>query len=119
MAAIIRRRVPGASVSLTEQVARGVARLRDLDLAKPPGRGRGDQLGRGPAHARRRQPGRDAAAERTAGAVLKYAEDYRTVREAGFAVVVTAGALAGGRSGIAGDVREVTWPGRRGRAGSG
>jgi hypothetical protein len=28
------------------------------------------------------------AAERTAGAVLKYAEDYRTVREAGFGIVV-------------------------------
>ena len=37
VAAIIRRRVPGASTSWPAQVARGVARLRDLDLAKPPG----------------------------------------------------------------------------------
>src|ERR1022692_3476390 len=37
VAAIIRRRVPGADVALTEQVARGVSRLRELDLTKPPG----------------------------------------------------------------------------------
>src|ERR1700728_820969 len=37
VAAIIRRRVPGADAALTGQVARGVAALRELDLAKPPG----------------------------------------------------------------------------------
>ena len=37
VAAIIRRRVPGAAEPLAGQVARGVARLRGLDLAKPPG----------------------------------------------------------------------------------
>src|ERR1700734_942016 len=37
VAAIIRRRVPGASVRLAGQVAYGVAALRGLDLAKPPG----------------------------------------------------------------------------------
>ncbi|MBO0774172.1 MAG: MoxR family ATPase, partial [Actinobacteria bacterium] len=37
VAAIIRRRVPAASDVLAGQVARNVARLRDLDLAKPPG----------------------------------------------------------------------------------
>ncbi len=37
VAAIIRRRVPAAAEPLAGQVARGVARLRDLDLAKPPG----------------------------------------------------------------------------------
>src|SRR5450631_260661 len=36
VAAIIRRRVPAAAGSLAGQVARGIARLRDLDLAKPP-----------------------------------------------------------------------------------
>src|ERR1700745_1253898 len=37
VAAIIRRRVPAAGETLAGQVARGVARLRDFDLAKPPG----------------------------------------------------------------------------------
>jgi MoxR-like ATPase len=90
VAAIIRRRVPGASDSLTAQVAWGVERLRELDLAKPPGvaeaiswAGALHMLG---------AAGLDAgAAERTAGAVLKYAEDYRTVREAGFGIVVDGG----------------------------
>src|SRR6185312_16387284 len=71
VAAIIRRRVPGAAVSLTREVAWGVARLRELDLAKPPGvaeaiswAGALNMLG---------ATGLDAAAaERTAGAVLKY-----------------------------------------------
>src|SRR6266571_1044065 len=35
--AIIRRRVPDASLTLAQQVAAGVARLRGLELAKPPG----------------------------------------------------------------------------------
>ena len=90
VAAIIRRRVPGASDSMTAQVAWGVERLRKLDLAKPPGvaeaiswAGALHMLG---------AAGLDAgAAERTAGAVLKYAEDYRTVREAGFGIVVHGG----------------------------
>src|SRR5260221_1217120 len=37
VAAIIRRRVPAAADSLADQVAAGVAPLRHLDLAKPPG----------------------------------------------------------------------------------
>jgi MoxR-like ATPase len=91
VAAIIRRRVPGASVSLTEEVAWGVARLRDLDLAKPPGVAEAISWA-GALHMLGAPSLDAAAAERTAGAVLKYAEDYRTVREAGFAVVVPGGA---------------------------
>ncbi|MGO9081480.1 MAG: AAA family ATPase [Streptosporangiaceae bacterium] len=90
VAAIIRRRVPGAAVPLAEQVARAVARLRELDLAKQPGVAEAISwasalavLGAGELDA--------AAAERTAGAVLKYAEDLRTVREAGFAALVSEG----------------------------
>jgi MoxR-like ATPase len=97
VAAIIRRRVPAAAVPLTEQVARGVARLRELDLAKPPGvaeaiswAGALQVLGADELDA--------AAAQRTAGAVLKYAEDLRMVREAGFAGV-TAAATAEGPAG--------------------
>ena len=37
VATIIRRRVPATSEILAGQVARGVARLREFDLAKPPG----------------------------------------------------------------------------------
>ena len=87
VAEIIRRRVPGADGSLARQVARSVARLRDLDLAKPPGvaeaiswTGALQVLG---VHELDK-----AAAEQTAGAVLKYAEDVRAVRESGFAGVL-------------------------------
>jgi MoxR-like ATPase len=87
VAEIIRRRVPGADASLASQVAGGVARLRELDLAKPPGVAEAiswagallvlgvEELDAG-------------AAEQTAGAVLKYAEDLRAVRDAGFAGVL-------------------------------
>ncbi len=84
VAAIIRRRVPAASEPLADQVAAGVGRLRGMDLAKPPGVAEAiswasalQVLGAG-----RLDP---AAAERTAGAVLKYADDLRLVRQAGFA----------------------------------
>jgi MoxR-like ATPase len=87
VAEIIRRRVPAAAGSLARQVADGVARLRDLDLAKPPGVAEAiswaqalQVLGAGKLDL--------AAAERTAGAVLKYAEDLRAVRDAGFAGVL-------------------------------
>jgi MoxR-like ATPase len=86
VAAIIRRRVPAASEVLATQVARGVARLRDLDLAKPPGvaeaiswAGALDVLGAASLDG--------ASASRTAGAVLKYSEDLRAVRATGFAAL--------------------------------
>ncbi len=89
VAAIIRRRVPSAGEVLAVQVARGVARLRELDLAKPPGVAEAiswaealQVLGTG---------GLDpATAERTAGAVLKYSEDLQAVRAAGFGVLADA-----------------------------
>ena len=87
VAAIIRRRVPGASAPLAEQVARSVSRLRQLDLAKPPGIAEAiswatalNVLGAADLD--------EPAAERTAGAVLKYAEDIQAVRRAGFAALV-------------------------------
>jgi MoxR-like ATPase len=87
VAAIIRRRVPEASVTLVDQVAAGVARLREYALAKPPGIAEAISwatalrvLGATELDA--------AAAERTAGAVLKYAEDLASVRRAGFAAVI-------------------------------
>jgi MoxR-like ATPase len=86
VAAIIRRRVPATTETLAGQVALGVARLRDLDLAKPPGvaeaiswAGALNVLG---------APSLDgASANATAGAVLKYSEDLRAVRATGFAAL--------------------------------
>jgi MoxR-like ATPase len=101
VAAIIRRRVPAATASLTGQVALGVARLRELDLAKPPGVAEAISWA-GALHVLGAGSLDEAAAERTAGAVLKYAEDLRAVRAGGFAAVVTpdgagdAGLAAGG-----------------------
>ncbi len=89
VAAIIRRRVPAAGEKLAAEVAHGVARLRELDLAKPPGVAEAiswaealQVLGADSLD--------DRSAEQTAGAVLKYSEDLQTARAAGFA------ALAGG-----------------------
>ena len=88
VAAIIRRRVPAASEALAGQVALGVARLRDLDLAKPPGvaeaiswAGALNVLGAATLDSE--------SASRTAGAVLKYSEDLRAVRSSGFAALAT------------------------------
>jgi MoxR-like ATPase len=93
VAAIVRRRVPEAGGYLAGQVAESVARLRTLDLTKPPGVAEAIAwavalrvLGAGELTA--------DAARRTLGAVLKYPEDEQTVREAGLA-----GLLAGGRTG--------------------
>jgi MoxR-like ATPase len=87
VAAIIRRRVPVAASPLPAQVAAAVARLRDLDLAKPPGVAEAvswtaalQMLGAGKLD--------EQAAEQTAGAVLKYAEDLQAVREHGFGALV-------------------------------
>jgi MoxR-like ATPase len=86
VAAIIRRRVPATGDALAGQVARGVSRLRDLDLAKPPGvaeaiswAGALNVLGAASLD--------NASASRTAGAVLKYSEDLRAVRDTGFAAL--------------------------------
>src|SRR6204780_3979987 len=88
VAAIIRRRVPAASVRLAGQVARGGDKLRAMDLAKPPGVAEAiswatalDVLGARELDAR--------SAQRTVGAVLKYAEDLRTARGAAFAALVS------------------------------
>src|SRR6202042_688397 len=72
VAAIIRRRVPQTSERLAAQVAAGVARLRGLDLAKPPGVAEAISWARalqvlGAAELD------TAGARQTMGAVLKYA----------------------------------------------
>jgi MoxR-like ATPase len=87
VAAIIRRRVPEAGEQLAEQVAQGVARLRGLDLAKPPGVAEAISW----AEALRMLGAESldtATAEQTAGAVLKYSEDLQAVRATGFRTLV-------------------------------
>jgi MoxR-like ATPase len=89
VASIIRRRVPATSEILAGQVARGVAQLRGLDLAKQPGvaeaiswAGALNVLGAASLDG--------AAASQTAGAVLKYSEDLQAVRATGFAALAPA-----------------------------
>ena len=84
---IVRRRVRGASQALTVQVAGAVARIRESDVQKPPGIAEAidwvaalqllgvEELDVG-------------AAERTLGAVLKYADDQELIREAGLKEVI-------------------------------
>jgi MoxR-like ATPase len=88
VAAIIRRRVPAATAGLAGQVADSVARLRQLELTKPPGVAEAiswttalQLLGSGQLT--------ELSAEQSVGAVLKYAEDIQAVRDAGFASVLT------------------------------
>jgi MoxR-like ATPase len=88
VAEIIRRRVPAAAAPLAGQVANGVARLRDLDLAKPPGVAEAISW-TAALHMLGAEKLDEDAAERTAGAVLKYAEDLQTLRERGFGALVT------------------------------
>jgi MoxR-like ATPase len=88
VAAIIRRRVPGAADPLADQVANGVARLRGMDLAKPPGVAEAISW-TGALSLMGAEKLDEEAAEQTAGAVLKYAEDLRTARENGFGALVT------------------------------
>ena len=87
VAAIIRRRVPGAGEALAGEVAFAVARLRGLGLVKAPGiseaitwAGALAVLGAGSLSA--------AAADATMSVVIKYPEDEQAVREAGLASVV-------------------------------
>jgi MoxR-like ATPase len=79
---IVRRRVPGTSAELAEDVVAALGRLRAADVQKPPGIAEGidwlaalELLG-----AERLDP---EAAGRTIGAVLKYREDQETVRALG------------------------------------
>jgi MoxR-like ATPase len=88
VAEIIRRRVPAAAAPLAGQVANGVARLRGLDLAKPPGVAEAISW-TSALHMLGAEKLDDDTAEQTAGAVLKYSEDLQTVRERGFGALVT------------------------------
>jgi MoxR-like ATPase len=87
VAAIIRRRVPAAAAPLAGQVAGAISRLRDLDLAKPPGVAEAVSWTTA-LHTLGAEKLDQTAAEQTAGAALKYAEDLQAVRENGFRALV-------------------------------
>jgi MoxR-like ATPase len=86
--AIIRRRVPAAAMSLAEQVAAAVQRLRSLDVQKPPGIAEAvnwvaaaQLLGLVALDER--------GVEQTLGSVLKYREDVELAHERGLGWVAT------------------------------
>jgi MoxR-like ATPase len=91
VAAIIRRRVPGAAEPLAGQVAVAVDRLRDLDLAKPPGVAEAVSWTTALQTLGAEKLDQELAGQ-TAGAVLKYAEDLQTARENGFGALVAGNA---------------------------
>lgn len=86
-AEIIRRRVPGSSRLLAQQVAETVARLRRLELQKPPGIAEAiDWVGALELLGVRAV---DAdALDRTLGSALKYVEDQQLVRASGLSSLV-------------------------------
>ena len=86
-AEIIRRRVPGSSRLLAQQVAETVARLRRLELQKPPGIAEAiDWVGALELLGVRAV---DAdAMDRTLGSALKYVEDQQLVRASGLSSLV-------------------------------
>jgi MoxR-like ATPase len=86
VAAIIRRRVPAAAELLAGQVAGAVARLRGLDLNKPPGVA--EAISWTTALHLLGASLDEKSAERTLGAVLKYREDEEIARRAGLATLV-------------------------------
>jgi MoxR-like ATPase len=87
VASIIRRRVPAAAEPLANQIAHSVARLRALDLTKPPGVA--EAISWTAALGVLGVPVLDvAAAGRTLSAVLKYSEDEELARRTGLARLV-------------------------------
>jgi MoxR-like ATPase len=89
---IVRRRVAGSSETLAVQVASAVARIRDLDVQKPPGVAEAiDWVAALTVLGIERLD--EAAIDRTLGSVLKYSEDQDVIRAVGLE------ALVGGRRG--------------------
>jgi MoxR-like ATPase len=87
VADIIRRRVPDTTDWLADRVAAAVARLRGLGLTKPPGVAEAINWATA-LHVLGVSELDSAAAASTLGAVLKYAEDLESVRQAGLGSLV-------------------------------
>jgi MoxR-like ATPase len=90
VADIIRRRVPGASDALADQIAAAVSRLRDLDLYKAPGVAEAISWAAA-LEALGVSTWDPMVAEQTLGAVLKYDEDLAAARDSGLASVLRDG----------------------------
>ncbi|HEY1573614.1 MAG TPA: MoxR family ATPase [Pseudonocardiaceae bacterium] len=87
VADIIRRRVPPSAEWLADKVSTAVARMRGLDLTKPPGVA--EAINWAVALDVLQVSTLDSAAvESTLGVVLKYAEDADLVRQAGLGTLV-------------------------------
>jgi MoxR-like ATPase len=84
---IVRRRVPGSSPRLAEEVVAAIARLRAADVQKPPGIAEGIDWVAALELLGSQRLDADAVG-RTLGAVLKYREDQETVRAAGLESLV-------------------------------
>ena len=84
---IVRSRVPGASAALTAQVSESVARLRTLEVQKPPGIAEAIDWVRAAAILGLTELTSESL-ERTLGSVLKYREDYEVAQEKGFQWVI-------------------------------
>jgi len=87
--AIIRRRVPQAATGVVEQAAVSVARLRTLDVQKPPGVAEAIDWAAALAVLGLTRLDQDAA-EATLGSVLKYREDVELARSRGLDWLVDA-----------------------------
>jgi MoxR-like ATPase len=77
---IVTLRVPGIPERLAGQVARFVAGLRRLDLAKPPGVAETIDWAQALAALGRQELDAEVV-EQTLGSVLKYHEDFESVRD--------------------------------------
>ena len=84
---IVRRRVPGTSPRLAEDVVAAIARLRAADVQKPPGIAEGIDWVAALELLGAQRLDADAVG-RTLGAVLKYREDQDTLRAAGLESLV-------------------------------
>jgi MoxR-like ATPase len=87
--AILRTRLPDVTERLAAQVATATARLRELDLIKPPGVAESLDWA-GALHALGARAMDPEVAAATLGAVLKYREDADRVRGAGMATLLGA-----------------------------
>jgi MoxR-like ATPase len=84
---IVRRRVPGTSARLAEDVVAAIGRLRAADVQKPPGIAEGIDWVAALELLGAQRLDADAVG-RTLGAVLKYREDQDTLRAAGLESLV-------------------------------
>jgi MoxR-like ATPase len=84
---IVRRRVPGTSPRLAEDVVAAIARLRAADVQKPPGIAEGIDWVAALELLGAQRLDADAVG-RTLGAVLKYREDQETLKAAGLESLV-------------------------------